>query len=47
MSFCLQAFHIEVYSTDWSRDDFLATACGDDHIRVFRAEECSCVWDVC
>lgn len=28
-----------VYSTDWSQQDFLASACGDDRIRIFRAED--------
>ena len=34
------AFGFEVYSVDWSRKDFLASACGDNRLRIFRPEDC-------
>ena len=30
-----------VYSVDWSCKDFLASACGDNHLRIFRPEDTS------
>ena len=33
-------FAMQVYCADWSNADFLASACGDNRLRIFRPEEC-------